>query len=1135
MTIHQNISPLYEEIRHRLNTVRKKQNSVDLITGIIISSSVLLITTLLSIILDRMFGLGVTGRTIIFIFTLLSTLAAASWFAGRPLLKIFNVLKNTADSEIALKVGKQFPHINDRLLNALQVYESKLKEKIIYSIELIDASFIDLYDTIKPIDFLRAVDRTLINKMRRVFIYTLGVFLLIVLISPKGFVWSAYRILKFNEPFSVIPKIIFMVDPGDTEVIRGVTVPITIHPAGTPVKTIIIHTREEGVTKFEKTTLKISYDGSFRFSIPNIKSNTFYFASAEDIKSPQYKILVVNRPIIRSLQLSLNYPAYTRIPPKRLEENVGDVTALPGTRISFSIISSKKLSLAELRFNDGSVTKLTLSDTEAKGNLILSKGKNYTILLKDETGLSNVDPVEYHLKIIPDEFPTASIILPGKNVDVTENLKLPLLTRIKDDFGFTRLRLAYRLVRSRYEQPAEEFSFVDISLALKDQIAQELWYEWNLTGLKLAPEDVLAYYVKVFDNDKVSGPKSGRSETYLVRLPSLDEVFADVAQSQQHTLESMQSIAKEAEQMKKELEELQREMKKNPQKMDWQQQKKAEELTKKYDEMRKKISETAQKMQEMIQKMDENKLFSNQTMEKFQEMQKLMDQLNNPELQEAMRKLQESMKQMTPEQMKQAMQQINLSEEQFRKNLERMIELLKRIAIEQKIDELIKRTEELIKQQQELQNQTAKTNPEDEKRLTDLARQQEDMQKQIDKLEQEAKSLKEKMEEFPEDMPTEKMDKAQKDLANKKLQQKAKKSAQQMKSGEMKQSNQTQQEMKEDLEDFMSQMQDVKESLQQQMQKEVLNKMRKAVQDLLELSKKQEALKQETQNLDPNSQRFRENAQQQMDMMGDLNNVANSMSEISKKSFAISPEMGKEIGNAMKQMAQSLQNMEQRNPSGASQQQSEAMSSCNRAAMMMQGAINSMKQGGGKGMGMAGLMQRLGQMSGMQMGINQQTGQAMGQGQGLTQQQMAEYARIAGQQGAARKALEQLIEEAKNAGELSKLLGDLERVVKDMIEVQTDLEQGNVNPETLKKQDRILSRLLDSQRSMRERDFEKRRRAEVGKDYKHTGPADIDLTSQDGRNKLREELLKMLEEKYSKDYEDLIRKYFEALEKERIE
>src|SRR5260221_10348340 len=103
-----------------------------------------------------------------------------------------------------------------------------------------------------------------------------------------------------------------------------------------------------------------------------------------------------------------------------------------------------------------------------------------------------------------------------------------------------------------------------------------------------------------------------------------------------------------------------------------------------------------------------------------------------------------------------------------------------------------------------------------------------------------------------------------------------------------------------------------------------------------------------------------------------------------------------------------------------------------------------------------------------------------------------------------------------------------------MQEVQTDRGQGNVNPNTTKKQDHILSRLLDSQRSMRERDYEKRRKAEVGKDIRRASPADIDVSTQEGRNKLREELLKVLEGKYSKDYEELIRKYFDQLEKEDV-
>lgn len=200
------------------------------------------------------------------------------------------------------------------------------------------------------------------------------------------------------------------------------------------------------------------------------------------------------------------------------------------------------------------------------------------------------------------------------------------------------------------------------------------------------------------------------------------------------------------------------------------------------------------------------------------------------------------------------------------------------------------------------------------------------------------------------------------------------------------------------------------------------------------------------------------------------------------------------------------------------------MGSLNQAAQQLQEAAQGLMQGGGQGMGMAGFMQRLQRLSGMQQGVNDAT-------QGLSPQQAAEMARLAGEQGMVRKSMEELAREASRTGEMSKLLGDLNRITQDMREVQTDLAQGNVNPETLHKQERILSRMLDAQRSMRERDYEKRRKSESGTDIARQSPGALDLTTQEGRSKLQQDLLRALEEGYSKDYEELIRKYFEALQK----
>jgi len=1128
-------SKFYSDILRRIGSVRKKENRLSLVYGVLAAFMLSAMFLLTAVVLEELLAFGIVGRTILFVIAAIGILGSIAWFVGRPLLRAAGILKSADNASLALTVGKYFPEIHDRLLDAIQIYEQREALKSNYSVDLIDASFSDLYGQIEPLRFSDAVNDFGVRKMGKIAVFAFGVFLLTVVVSPSGFLGSLYRVVHYDVSFASPLPVRFLVEPGNTDAVRGQTVPITIRTEGKPVQNISLLTRQKGQIEFDSRSLS-PRGGVFKTEIADIKSSTEYFASAEDVTSDKFIIKVVDRPLIRSLLVKLVPPAYTRLPSKALEENSGDITAYRGTKVGLRVASSKELSDAALSFSDSASVKLARTGSSAEGSFVVKKNATYHLLLKDIDGLSNLDPVEFTVRVIPDEYPIAEILSPGKDLDLTQEMKLDLFIRIKDDFGFSKLRLAYRLTQSRYEQPAEQFTFVEIPLREGNQSPQELWNHWDVSGLHLVPEDAVSYFVEVFDNDNVSGPKSGRSETYILRLPSLEEVFSDVSQTHDQSVESMQSLAKESQELKRDIEDLQREMKKNRDKADWQQQKKAQDMLQRYDSMKKKLEESTKKLDEMMKKMEDNKLLSNETLEKYAELQKLMEQLKSPELQEALKKLQESMKQLSPEQMKQQMDRLKMSEEQFRQSLERTLELLKRIHIEQKIDELIKRTEELRKQQEDVKNQTAGANPSDKKKRDELSKRQQDLQKQAESLEKQASDLAKKMEEFPKEMPLDEMKKAQQQLQQNQVGQKMQKSAGQMQSGDMKSAQEGQQQSEEALSDFQQQMEQVQKSLHDKQSKQIVKEMKRQLQNLLELSQREESLKDESKGMDPNSQRFREGAQRQNEMQNDLGNVANNLAELAKKTFAVSPEMGKQIGDALKEMAAAMESMESRNPGGSSEKQGEAMGSMNKAAMMMQNALNGLQGSGG--MGMAGLMGRLGQMAGMEGSIGEGTQQAMGmgegQGEGMTAQQQAEYERLAGEQGAVQKSLEELSKEAKDAGEYSKLLGDLDRIAAEMQEVQTDLQQGNVNPNTVKKQDHIRSRLLDSQRSMRERDYEKRRVAQSGKDIRRASPQEIDLTTQEGKSKLRDELLKVLEGRYSKDYEELIRKYFDQLEKENV-
>ena len=93
------------------------------------------------------------------------------------------------------------------------------------------------------------------------------------------------------------------------------------------------------------------------------------------------------------------------------------------------------------------------------------------------------------------------------------------------------------------------------------------------------------------------------------------------------------------------------------------------------------------------------------------ELQRLLQQINSPEFQEAMKKMQQAMQNVSPDQLRQAMQQVQFSEEAFRESIDRTVQLLKRIQVEQKMDEMVKRANELQHQQENLQKETAETPP----------------------------------------------------------------------------------------------------------------------------------------------------------------------------------------------------------------------------------------------------------------------------------------------------------------------------------------------------------------------------------------------------------------------------------------
>jgi hypothetical protein len=1123
-------SSIVHHLSQRLAQVRRRQNRTDLLANILIFCSGVFVVITLIILAEALFDYSSTVRTILFFCFMLFFLGLGGWIIFRPFFRWLDLLSSQTEVQIAKHIGEFFPSIKDRLVNALQLAHDTTAPTF-FSAELLGESLKNFSQEIQNLDFTQSVNTSHLPRYLRWLAMSAGCFMILLLVFPSSISGAAYRLIHCTQEFTPPPRYRIEVQPGNKEIVKGENVSVRVRvtsllPAfSSRSNDLTIFRQQEGQNNYDEVKIESDSVGLFSTSFQAVRTTTKYFVQFADAESDHYTLTVLDRPLIRSFRVRLDYPAYTKIPPKFLDEFVGDVTALTGTRIFLSGESSKPLQAAEIRFGDKTSLMLTKQGEKFSASFSLLSDDSYFITVTDAEGLSNIEPVHYRLKAVSDEYPTITIVEPGRNIDIAGDQSITLFLRAKDDFGFSSMRLGYRLLKSRYEQAQTDYTFTPIPLSGTTEGQIELSYAWNLSSLHLVPEDVMEYFAEVFDNDGIKGPKSGRSPLFLLRLPSLDEVFADVDKEHERSLEDLQQSLDETKKLKEDIESINRDLKKNKD-PDWQTQKKMEEMAKRYQEVQKKIDNVQSRIEKMTEQMQQQNVLSKETMDKYMELQQLFQQLDATELQKILSQLQQKTPNISKEQLQQTIQTMTFSEERFRQSIERTLNLLKRLQIEQKIDEVKKRSQEIEKAEKELQEESSKPSVDSQKQQ-EMAKKQDDLARQEQALEREAADLQNKMEEFFTEMPAERMQKSLDQLQKQQVNQKMQQTSQQLRMGRMQSAQQMQQQIGEQVRQFSEQMNAMQQEMLRQQSQYVINEMRKAVKNILEISKDEESLKQQSQEAPQNSPQLRQNAQDQQRAAQDLNNVIKELSELSQKSFVVTPEMGKAIGEALARMNSAMRALDLRNGSIASQEQGQAMAALNRAAMQVQSALQAMMQGNSGG-GAGSLLQQLQMMAGQQMSVNMQTQQLGGE---LSPQQAEEASRLAKEQGAIQKSLEQLNREAQQSTDQKQILGDLQKIAEEMNEVVKNLEQNNVNPETVKKQERILSRLLDASKSARERDYEKRRKAETGTPVTRRSPKDLDWNSLENKSQLREELLKALEQGYSKDYQELIRKYFEELEK----
>ena len=944
---------------------------------------------------------------------------------------------------------------------------------------------------------------------------------LLAVTSPKTLFEAGRRVTVPEEASAVVHEANLHGSPGNITVLAGSDVEVSaIDFGGSQQAVQLSYNLSEGFWKTEPVTMSAKTPiNEYSYTFKDVRSSVNYYFQAGEKRSPTYKIDVVHKPIVTDLNVVLTPPAYTGEEPVTLIDSGGNIQALEGTHVAVHAQANNTLKDASVSFEDGKSSDVTLDGRLLAFDFVALKDGSYSIRLQDDLDHKTDEPLVYGIEVYQDNRPVLDVLKPGTDATLPRNLRVDVGFIASDDYGIEKADIFYR------KGGEERYARTRISLGdnkSSKEIVQS--FVWDLGGVTLFPGNYVEYFLQVEDNNVVTGPGITKSRVFYISVPTMAELYQDIKEEDAKRADLFEEAIKESQEFKERIEKLAREFKKTEE-LDWSQKKEIDKAVSSQEEIQQKLEEIQNSLEETMQSLSDNQMTSQQIGEKMEEINKLLEDIDSEELNKYVDELRKAMEKLSPEEIRQALEKLNLSAEELLKSLERTESLLREIQQEQQMEELVRKTRDLIEAQEELMEKTEDTEAGDEDGMGDLSEEQQELAEKADDLE---KSMEEMSETMQDSELGEEMKEMANELSESNTSQQMKQASESLQQGQKQQAMQKQEQALDNMISLFNRMAGMQMAMQQNAQNQTAENLQRLAKSTLELSFKQEGLTNRVREQVSAKDISNINAltQEQQTYVNAIRQISNELYELSKKSLAVPEGLLQVLGQTIDNMQTSLLFLEQNKAFMSTTSSTQAITNLNLVTMELLAACQSCSSSGGGQSAGTPMLQQL--LQGQQQLLQQSESilQMRAAQEQLLQQKQAAIQRLAGQQ----RSLQELAKDIEKDLKGNRVLGRMDKAIQDMEEVLRDFDSGIVNEQTLRKEEKILSRLLDAQRSVHSRDYEKKRHSvSAGDIFSETlGGA----ASKNSPQLLREEIRRAMSLKAPGEFEDLIRLYFRALAEE---
>jgi hypothetical protein len=1055
--------------------------------------------------------------------------------------------------DTALAIGWGSEGVKDRLLNGLQVIERGADGDNGFDPELVAASLDHVVPHLEEVDYRRVLPHGSRKRSlkRAAIVWLVGLCLL--LLGREQALLAAGRLLEPRRDFLGAPAFALNLEAryadslGLGRLVDQQSVDLVIDVSGDVQPAQVLLTAFAGDTLLREWELPVSR-GLARFAgfVPGRGFEVL--ASATERRMDRERLVKSNRlklewsatPRITDLVAELSPPAYTRLPARQLASGDALWTVPVGSRIRLDLKSDKALLSARIEAEKANGDSLeipldSLGSQRAGITLRARQDLNFALCITDSESLENPKPLWRRLRVIQDEVPRLRVLRP-REVEgrLDQGLELPLAALAEDDYGFSACRLAMRRVSGRFGEPdtpdpqqVESLSagwvWQDLNLSpLPDPEGRGRRHAGvesliSLLQLDLLPDDEAQFFVELWDNNGWNGPRRVTSALYRWTLPGMDDLFAEAEAGQEELAEESSQLLDRARENQQRLKELNEEMRRDPE-ITWEKEQKLKQVLSEQQEIVQEAAQLAEKLEELQQKAERNQLISPELQEKMARLKELLNEAISPELLEQLKKAAEEAMKPESQAGQKPRQDMEEALKKMEEQLDRFLAVLEEMRLEQKLEELARRAEALLENQRQLHQQLNQTNEEER-----LARQQDTQR-------QEAESLANEIEQLQQDfaekstLPKEQLESSQQLMEERRIAPRMGEFSEQMQQSSSPEKAE-QEKLDQDLNELAAMLQQSLEEMRQQQKDELGRELDALAQALLLLSLSQEEIDHSSNGLSVRSPLVPELAERSLEIQLGLRAGAEQAWQLSRKSFHVPKALLPELGHADRKLDQILDDFHERRLGQMKGLGPEVMAHLNRSVLLLKEAGRQMQQGSSSS-GFEEMMEKLSQASAKQQCLNGQCNNLMAMKPGQSQKPLSiSFSEASQQQAGIRQDLESLQEKLGEEGKPT--LGDMGQVAADMKEVEQDLESRSYTERTQRLQERILSRLLDAQRSVRRQDEEKKRESRSASSLKALSGDELPAEEE---NVMRQELLKALEEGFTPESRELIRRYLQELE-----